>query len=121
PSLKGRGEKEPDRPSPSNEAQEASPEFTPLPFREGGTGGVGSPATSSRIHFPRRRSPSNRAPVTSAFHAGFHGRRSFCLLCRTPVTVRPASSGRRSRTMVSTSGSSGMNPSSNDGEFYQPH
>ncbi len=44
PSLKGRGEKELRSLSTSGDAQNAEPKFSPLPFREGGPGGVGSEA-----------------------------------------------------------------------------
>jgi formamidopyrimidine-DNA glycosylase len=48
PSLKGRGEKDIDNSETSEGEQEASRAVTPLPFREGGPGGVGQPAL--RVH-----------------------------------------------------------------------
>src|SRR5215207_10883228 len=81
PSLKGRGEKDLPDSIAFRESGEAKRAFTPFPSGRG-VGGLGPLSKSSRIHFPRRRSPSNRFPVTSAFHAGFHGRRSFRLLWR---------------------------------------
>ena len=52
---------------------------------------------------PPRRAGRPAAPT----HAFDHGRRRACSLTRTAVRRRPISSGRRSRTTVSTSGSSG--------------
>ena len=43
PSLKGRGEKNLRHSTPSDESRETSRAVTPLPFREGGPGGVGLP------------------------------------------------------------------------------
>ena len=73
---------------------------------------AGRPAgtRSTMIHFPAAAAgPSTFAPVTEAFHVGLP--RPAQLLLALPhrrVIVRPTSSGRRSRTTVSTSGSSGM-------------
>ena len=50
------------------------------------------------------RSP--RLARGATFHSASTAHGAFFLLCRTPTILRPVSSGRRSRTIVSTSGSS---------------
>jgi poly(A) polymerase len=51
PSLKGRGESAPSESDHANDARDATSSVTPLPFREGGPGGVGFPlAFAAALH-----------------------------------------------------------------------
>src|SRR5207302_1817839 len=65
-----------------------------------------------RIHFPRRLTASILLPINWETQLLFQGRRNFFLPIRTEVILRPTSPGRNSRTIVSTSGSSGTTRSS---------
>src|SRR5579871_5853820 len=65
------------------------------------------------IHLPRRRTALIRLPTTIPDHSVRQGDRSGFALVVTDVIRRPTMSGRKSRTTVSTSGSSGIpNPRS---------